>query len=130
MPSRVQLSRHKGWKMPENTVSVARPTVWGNPYSVERYGLDLCLEMFAETARGGWNPSIIPDSVPSDDHSLYDAHTAWLERLRKVFGRGNPSEIIRYELRGKNLACWCPLRDSYGRQVRCHADLLLEIANE
>lgn len=27
------------------------------------------------------------------------------------------------ELRGKNLACWCPL------DVPCHADVLLELAN-
>ena len=32
-------------------------------------------------------------------------------------------DIVR-ELAGKNLACWCPL-DSY-----CHADDLLEIANQ
>src|SRR3546814_15604208 len=37
-PRRVQLSRRKGWRMPENTVSVARPTKWGNPYSIEEYG--------------------------------------------------------------------------------------------
>jgi hypothetical protein len=31
---------------------------------------------------------------------------------------------IRQELRGKNLACWCP------EGSPCHADVLLEIANE
>ena len=30
---------------------------------------------------------------------------------------------IRRELRGKDLACWCPLDQP------CHADVLLEIAN-
>lgn len=30
---------------------------------------------------------------------------------------------IRRELRGKNLACWCPLDQP------CHADVLLELAN-
>lgn len=30
---------------------------------------------------------------------------------------------IRTELRGKDLACWCPL------DKPCHADVLLEIAN-
>jgi hypothetical protein len=30
-PVRVQLSRKKGWKMPENTVKVSRPGRWGNP---------------------------------------------------------------------------------------------------
>ena len=33
------------------------------------------------------------------------------------------------ELRGKNLACWCPLKDRHGFTVPCHADILLEIAN-
>jgi hypothetical protein len=28
------------------------------------------------------------------------------------------------ELRGKNLACWCPL------DQKCHADVLLELANQ
>lgn len=33
-PKRIQLSRRKGWRMPPNTVSVARPGRWGNPYRV------------------------------------------------------------------------------------------------
>ena len=33
-PHRVQLSRKKGWRMPDNTVTVARPGKWGNPFSV------------------------------------------------------------------------------------------------
>ena len=35
MPIRVQLSRKKGWRMPENTVSVARPGKFGNPFNQE-----------------------------------------------------------------------------------------------
>lgn len=34
MPIRVQRKRTRGWKMPENTVYVGRPTKWGNPYAV------------------------------------------------------------------------------------------------
>jgi hypothetical protein len=33
------------------------------------------------------------------------------------------TDAIRAELRGKDLACWCPLDQP------CHADVLLEIAN-
>lgn len=36
-PVRVQLSRKKGWRMPENTVSVARPGKWGNPFRIGGY---------------------------------------------------------------------------------------------
>ncbi|MFH8652275.1 DUF4326 domain-containing protein [Sphingomonas paucimobilis] len=34
MPQRIQLSRKKGWRMPGNAVSVARPGPFGNPYPV------------------------------------------------------------------------------------------------
>lgn len=34
------------------------------------------------------------------------------------------------ELRGKNLACFCPLADQHGNYVPCHADVLLELANK
>ena len=37
MPSRIQLSRRRGWRLPDNAVSVARPTRWGNPV---RIGVD------------------------------------------------------------------------------------------
>jgi uncharacterized protein DUF4326 len=31
---------------------------------------------------------------------------------------------VRAALRGRDLACWCPL------DVPCHADVLLEVANQ
>jgi hypothetical protein len=33
-------------------------------------------------------------------------------------------DYIKSQLKGKNLACWCPLNQP------CHADILLKIANE
>jgi hypothetical protein len=38
-PSRVQLSRRKGWRLPAKTVCVARPSKWGNPYKVGEPGI-------------------------------------------------------------------------------------------
>lgn len=35
---RIQLSRRKGWKMPEGARKVDRSTAWGNPYPVAEYG--------------------------------------------------------------------------------------------
>jgi len=46
-------------------------------------------------------------------------HCAWLKRIGP-----HPEYVIRRELRGKDLVCWCKLSQE------CHADLLLEIANE
>jgi hypothetical protein len=39
-------------------------------------------------------------------------------------------DVVRQHLAGKDLACWCPLVDSEGRPVSCHADVLLRLANE
>lgn len=108
VPHRVQLSRRKGWRMPENTVSVARPTKWGNPFKVgERY-----LE----------ESGLFDASTPAKAVTLY---RDWL--LHKMSdGPSLHSMFIRSELRklrGRNLACWCPLDQP------CHADVLLELAN-
>jgi hypothetical protein len=92
MPQRVQLSRRKGWRLPPNTVSVARPSKWGNPFRVERYGRREAVRRYRRRLHG--SPEGLPDAA-------------------------------RRELRGKNLACWCPLDGE-----PCHADALLEIANE
>ena len=113
-PHRVQLSRRKGWRKPPNTVVVARPSKWGNPFTVsaaidsglaetEREGRAVAVEAFRAWLRGGagvagWSPAS-------------DAH-----RLRIL------AELP--ELAGKNLACWCPLDQP------CHADVLLELAND
>ena len=38
-PVRIQRRRVKGWRMPENTVSVTRPGKWGNPHVVGSDGV-------------------------------------------------------------------------------------------
>ena len=121
VPGRIQRKRTLGWRKPPNTICVTRPSKWGNPYwDIKRYGIDLCLKLFRETANGCWNPLLIPDGPMSEQwHKwLYAEHRAWLNRIGRL-----PVETIRYELRGKNLACYCPLDQP------CHADILLEIAN-
>ncbi|WP_425087815.1 DUF4326 domain-containing protein [Stappia sp.] len=108
-PRRIQLRRTKGWRKPPNTVVVSRPSVFGNPFTV------------AAAREVGF----------ADPHkAAVDEFRAWLS--------GNPLTIVPVkngkmrrqtilarlpELRGKNLACWCPLDSP------CHADVLLEMAN-
>lgn len=101
-PRRIQRSRAKGWKMPDNTVYVGRGSKWGNPYRVSDADIedhDHAVEMFR-------------DMLNSDIEIDYPDY----------------SDMLR-ELRGKNLACWCPLTDQHGDYVPCHADVLLELAN-
>jgi hypothetical protein len=98
-PIRVQ--RRRGQKLPPNTVYVGRPTVWGNPFkgptreeAIEMYRADL------EEALPDWS-----GECGGADWAVEAA-------------------IRLPELRGKNLACWCPLN------LPCHADVLLELANQ
>lgn len=97
MAERIQRKRIKGWKMPVNTVYVGRPSKWGNPFKVgiDAEDLNTCLLYYEY-----W----ICDTIGSKNY-LY-----------------NSLDIS--ELKGKNLACWCPL------DKPCHADILLRLANQ
>lgn len=104
--------------MPPNTVRIARPGRWGNPYPVAVYGLDLSLKLFDNTMHGIWSPS---DLTALDDGlvvTTYNLHKAFRDRLGQ-----HATEAARSELRGRNVACWCAL------DARCHGDILLKIAN-
>jgi len=119
MPERIQLSRRKGWRKPENTVVVARPSRWGNPFPIDQWGRDQAIRLFRDAARGIWNPSTLSEALNDGDFVVaHGQATAWMKRL----GR-HPLELIRSELAGKNLGCWC----SPGEP--CHADVLIELAN-
>lgn len=104
MPERVQLSRRKGWRKPENTVVVARPSKWGNPYKVGDTAM-------VEANWCGKLATIEFDMTPALAVELF--------RQRFAFDAAE----IRAELAGKNLACWCP------PDQPCHADVLLALAN-
>jgi len=110
-PCRVQLSRRKGWRMPSNTVRVARPGRWGNPFTPAAY----------------WDAGYSGSLETALKHCV-DAHRAWMTgtthwAFNSSFVMANPVPDVSL-LRGKNLACWCPLGEP------CHADVLLEIANQ
>lgn len=106
-PVRVQLSRRKGWKMPENTVKVDRSTRWGNPFKAEAF----------------WDAGC-KGSVEVANRNCVGAFKAWMLGERHwAHGSALPPLPDISVLRGKNLACWCRLDQP------CHADVLLELAN-
>ena len=116
-PVRIQRKRAKGWKIPENTVSVCRPGPFGNPFTVQRAG-DVfdCREASAHMYAATWFREWVskPNSDEAfDDLGIYAGTREQHRRLQEKL----PS------LRGKNLACFCKLG------LACHADVLLEIAN-
>ena len=105
-PVRLQLKRIKGFnlkKLSKETngleyAVVSRPSKWGNPYIVGKLSINHTFPVSAEQA------------------------VAFFRDF--VYGNPRNIAIIAKELKGKNLACWCPLNQ------KCHADILLKIANE
>ena len=105
-PIRVQLSRNKGWRMPANTVKVDRTTRWGNPFAATRdRPVAQCVALFERM----WAGAFVRGSSPTTQEQRQ--YIAMVKRDAD-------------QLRGKNLACWCSLDN------RCHADILLALANQ
>ena len=128
-PKRIQLRRTKGWRMPENTVKVSRPTKWGNPYRVGHATFAPQLVWVQDHYVITPAPKII-DSNDSAVRMLEILIYSDVEDDRLVLPNYPSPAEIRAELRGKNLACFCPLTDAQGNHVPCHADVLLELANK
>ena len=106
-PKRIQRRRTKGWRMPEGAIYVGRPTKWGNLWVV---GLADCgCRCAGECTHNTFRCETAAEAV--------QMHRDWI-----LSGKRLRFEVVK-ELRGKDLACWCPLDQP------CHADVLLEIAN-
>jgi hypothetical protein len=118
MPIRIQCMRKKGWKAPEGVIRCSRPSIYGNPYRLNRYGRYTALALFRNTAQGIWDPKVIEGFSNDLVDSAYESHCQWVRRMG-----GKPVEHIQRELRGRDLSCWCKPTDP------CHVDILLEIAN-
>lgn len=110
-PVRIWLRRTKGWRMPANTVKVTRGKGkagrWGNPWIITRVRVS-----------GQWSVEGLHFTFPLYCGNEDGARAKAIELFRRY-----ASELDLSELRGKNLACFCPL------DKPCHADVLLELAN-
>ena len=120
-PVRVQRRREKGWRMPPNTVYVGRPTQWGNPFAVGENAMwlgltDLPFPLPTARQPGEYDNAIRVERIADRARGV---------ELFRAFVAHYPHSSVAAvdQLRGKNLACWCPLDQP------CHADVLLELAN-
>lgn len=113
-PQRIQRKRTAGWRMPANTVSVTRPGPFGNPFKVGAHFRKLAGNYFVfnngDRPFGGREVTSLAQSL-----ELFD-------RYAREKAKREPNWLA--PLRGKNLACWCKTSGP------CHADLLLELANQ
>lgn len=115
MPERIQRKRTKGWEMPAGAVYVGRPTQWGNPFAPDWESLIPAWLIFG---RSDADPVYITPQSSLQAVALYRVYL-----LAMIQDAADEGKDLLAALRGKDLACWCPLDQP------CHADVLLEFAN-
>jgi hypothetical protein len=93
-PTRIQYSRARGRRAALPAVLVSGPTRWRNPFLIGE------------------------DGTANRERAVAEFRAALLEGRLEV-----SVEDVQRQLKGQNLACWCPL------DRPCHADVLLEVAN-
>lgn len=114
LPIRIQRKRTKGFNLQAQSpdgrpvVSVCRPGKWGNPFRVSK----ICGEYY----------------VLNETHSIvipgFFEKSEAIDQAVDLFWQSNPENYMDLEpIRGKHLACFCSL------ESRCHADVLLKLAN-
>src|SRR5204863_1776086 len=113
MPNRIQLTRTKGWRMPENTKKVDRSSEWANPFVIGEVSP-------GEDKLGFRTPKELQGILVRDRSHAVELFRKWLSSESEVALEWRKSAHV---LRGMNLACWCPPGGP------CHADVLMEIAN-
>lgn len=117
-PRRIQRKRAAGWQMPEGAVYVGRPTKWGNPFGMsDRYTRESPLWPYVAMVLPGGADDLVAITALSRE-LVVAAHGWWfIEQPHLML-------TVAEELSGRDLACWCPL------DAPCHADMLLEMAND
>lgn len=128
---RIQRKRTKGWKMPENTVYVGRPTKYGNPFINIQ---DITYYHSQRRVKSGLDPLVYCCQKSTRDAvELYQEGLNDPLRLGRFIGGYDGAILRKYferiindkaELCGKDLSCWCAIDQP------CHADILLKFVND
>jgi hypothetical protein len=136
-PVRIQRSRQKKQISPNGLpiVYVGRGSRWGNPFRIVKHsdgkwaiktdGSEKCTEILIKNCHAVYNTK---NEAAIDAIKCYDF---WLlpynhenTSLMEFYESMAKLEDAIHNLKNKNLSCWC------GLEEKCHADLLLKIANK
>lgn len=113
-PRRFQQRRTKGWRKPTGAISVSRPSVYGNPFTVQA-ALDLGRARTEEEAR------LVCVQAFADwvlRTGIYDWSIDDSEGRRRRLLDALPG------LADRKVMCFCPLDQP------CHADVLAHLADQ
>ena len=120
---RIQRKRTKGWRMPENSIYVGRPTKWGNPIRLngDIIYIDAGYRRKILSPWVYWNVGDIEDVIHLYWHI---ANGTQFQNVDLQYWSDRFKELDLSELEGKDLVCWCPLNQP------CHADVLIKLCME
>lgn len=138
-PKRIQMTRQKPWRDDNpDAIVVDRRSKWGNWYKVVRIGSLYQLQKYRDALpdpkawvviqvdkrgfRTGSQWAGFTDKADATRFAV-EMHARSLRATRLDLDGLHHHEYYLGELRGHDLACWCPL------DAPCHADVLLELAN-
>ena len=126
IPVRIQRRSTRGWRMHANAVNACptpvRHSRWESPFAIKAVGDDWLVqdswdgEVYAERATRREAHAVAADMYRTNvTRRPVGAHPWWCHYPTV--------EEITARLRGRDIACWCPL------DMPCHGDVLLDIAN-
>jgi hypothetical protein len=111
MPKRLTRPRRKGVKTPQGARYVGKPTLFGNPFAMPRFG-----HAKSVILHRAW---LIGDV---SDYML--ERMGFCPKQIEALGRLRARILTNlHHLDGLDLTCWCPQNSKW-----CHADILLELA--
>lgn len=116
-PVRVQRKCTKGYKMPPNTKSVTCLGKFDNPYKI---GMHNVWDIKDLKTGKSLKDYLIEKNGENKYHDVEDVLLAYRQ---KISASQAMQRLIKHYLKGKNLACFCPL------DKPCPVDILLEVAN-
>lgn len=119
MPNRIQRKRTRGWRKPDNAVIVSRPSRYGNPFTIQD-AIDAEMPDPRRTVVINFSEWLRVGTAGDWYQETYQLGRQTIDR--RVILAGLP------DLRGRDLACTCPLPES-GQPDICHAAILLALAN-
>lgn len=111
MPKRLTKSRRKGYRRPDNSRYVGRPTMFGNPFTMQRFGHAKSVILHRAWLNGQLGDLTLEklQFCPAKIEALHRLRRRVLDNLHTLIGL--------------DLVCWCPQTSDW-----CHATTLLEMA--
>lgn len=119
--------------MPEDAKYVGRPTIWGNPFTVEqikgwpRWASSAPWQVVAPDGRIHFaedDRKPIIGRAAAERHGRIASAQLAVDLYVEALTIFEPDEDFWTAIAGRDLACWCPTWQP------CHADKLLEFANQ